>query len=118
MAFKKGQSGNPHGRPPALLPEVQTLITRAKNELKTTIVERISPNVERWIDRIIQQGIDEGDAARFKMLLEIALGKLVDDPPEFPLTEDEKILVLEYRRRKKEQLERDRDDSGNNQLPG
>jgi hypothetical protein len=104
--FKKGWKGGP-GRPPALLPEVQTLIDRAKNELKTTIVERISPKVKQWIDRIIEQGVGEGDVVRFKMLMEIALGKLVDEPPEFPVSEEEKILVKEYRRRKKEQLERD-----------
>jgi hypothetical protein len=98
-----------------LLPEVQHMADRARNELKVTIVEKVSPKVAEWIDRIIEQGVGEGDVVRFKMLMELALGKLVDDPPEFPVSEEEKILILEYRRRKKEQLERDL--SGSVQLP-
>ena len=46
--------------------------------------------------------INDGDVVKFKMLLELALGKMVDDPPDFPLSEEEKVLVLEYRRRKLE----------------
>ena len=106
MPFKKGKSGNPHGRPTVILPQVKDLADHARNILKTTLIERVSPNVEKWIDRIIEQGIAEGDVVRFKMILEMALGKMIEDAPEFPLSEEEKVLVLEYRLRRKEQLER------------
>lgn len=100
--FKKGQSGNPKGRPPVLLPEVQGLIDQNRNSVRVAILEQVSPQVHAWIARIIEQGIGEGDVVKLKMLLEMALGKMVDDPPEFPVSEEEKLFILEYRRRKKE----------------
>lgn len=99
--FKKGHKGGP-GRPPVLLPEVQKAIDANRNAVKVLILGKVEQQAEIWIDRIIQQGIDEGDIVRFKMLLEIALGKLINEAPEFPVSEEEKLLVLEYRRRKKE----------------
>jgi hypothetical protein len=101
--FKKGQINNPKGRPPVLLPEVQSLIDQNKNAVKVAIIEQVSPKVTEWIARIIEQGVGEGDVMRLKMLLEMALGKMIEETPEFPLEQDEKLLVLEYRRRKKEQ---------------
>lgn len=112
--FKKGHKGGP-GRHSIVLKEVQDMATKARNELKTIIIERVSPNVEQWIDRIIEQGVAEGDVVKFKMLLELGLGKLVNEQPEFEVSDEEQILVLEYRRRKKEQLERDL--SGTVELP-
>lgn len=105
MAFKKGTSGNLKGRPPTLLPEVQRAIDANKNALKVLILDRLDGRVHEWIDAIILQGTHEGDAGKLKILLEIALGKLVTEPPEFELSDEEKILILEYRRRKKEQSE-------------
>lgn len=105
--FKKGKSGNPKGRPPVLLPEVQRAIDANRNAVKVLILQKVEKQAAAWIDRIIEQGVGEGDVVRFKMLLEMALGKLVDDAPEFPVSEEEKALILEYRRRKKEQDERD-----------
>lgn len=116
MAFKKGKSGNPNGRPPVLLPEVQRAIDANRNAVKVLILEKVESKAAEWIDRIIQQGVGEGDVIRFKTLLEIALGKLVDEPPEFPVSDEEKLLVLEYRRRKKEQSERVI--AGSDKLPG
>lgn len=113
--FQKGWKGGP-GRPPVLLPEVQRAIDANRNAVKVLILEKVETKAVQWIERIIEQGIGEGDVVRFKTLLEIALGKLVDEPPEFPVSEEEKLLVIEYRRRKKEQLERDL--SGPDQLPG
>lgn len=113
--FQKGHSGGP-GRPPVLLPEVQKAIDANRNAVKVLILSKVEPMAEAWIDRIIEQGIGEGDVAKFKMLLEIALGKLIEDAPEFPVSDEEKALILEYRRRKKEQLERDL--SGTIPIPG
>ena len=98
--WKKGKSGNPKGRPPILLPEVQKAIDANRNAIKTGILQQLDGKVIGWIDQIIERGINDGDVVKFKMLLELALGKMVDEPQDFPLTEEEKQLVLEYRRRK------------------
>lgn len=101
MAFKKGHPGGP-GRPPVLLPEVQRAIDANRNAIKTGILKELDGKVVDWIRTIIERGTLDGDVMKFKMLLELALGKMVDDPPDFPLNEEEKQLVLEYRRRKLE----------------
>lgn len=106
--WKKGQSGNPKGRPPALIPEVQRAIDANRNALKVLILTKLEGRVEEWVENIIVQGIGDADIIKFKMLIELALGKMVDDPPEFPLSDEEKLLVTEFRRRKSE-----RDQSGN-----
>ncbi len=102
MAFQKGNKLG-KGRPPILLPEVQRAIEANRNAVKVLILQKVEPRAAEWIDRIIEQGIGEGDVQRFKMLMELALGRMVEDPPEFPVSEEEKLLVLEYRRRKAEQ---------------
>lgn len=89
-----------------LLPEVQRAIDANRNAVKVLILQKVEKQAENWIERIIEQGVGEGDVIRFKMLLEMAMGKMVDDAPDFPISDEEKVLVLEYRRRKKEQLER------------
>ena len=107
MTFVKGKSGNPKGRAPILLPEVQRAVEANRNAVKVLILQKVESQAEAWIERIIEQGVGEGDVVRFKMLLEMAMGKMIEDAPEFAVSDEEKVLVLEYRRRKKEQLERD-----------
>ncbi len=100
--FKKGQSGNPNGRPPVLLPEVQKAVDANRNALKVLILSKLEGRVEEWVQNIIDQGIGDADIVKFKMLIELALGKMVDDPPEFPVSEEEKLILIEFRRRKSE----------------
>jgi hypothetical protein len=102
--FQKGNKLG-KGRPKLILPEVQRAVDANRNALKVVILSEMENKAAEWIRRIIEQGIGEGDVIRFKALMEIALGKLVDDPPEFQVSEEEKLLVLEYRRRKQLSLE-------------
>ena len=104
MPFKKGKSGNPNGRPPVLLPEVQKAIDANRNAMKVLILSKLEGKVGAWVERIVSQGTAEGDIQRFKTLIEIALGKMVDEPPEFPISDEEKLLILEFRRRKNERI--------------
>lgn len=102
--FKAGSKGGP-GRPPILLPEVQKAIDANRNAIKVLVLQKLDTKVEQWIDRIIEQGIGEGDVNRFKILLEIALGKIIHENPQVELSPDESVLLTEYRRRKKEETE-------------
>lgn len=95
---------NPKGRPPIVLPEVQRAIDANRNALKVLILTKLEGRVEEWVENIIVQGIGDADVVKFKMLIELALGKMVDDPPEFPLSEEEKLLILEFRRRKNDRV--------------
>ncbi len=103
--FKKGQSGNPNGRPRIIAPELQKAIDSNRNAIKALILTEVDGKVEDWLRAIIKQGTEQGDIVRLKMLMEMALGKMVDEQPDFPLSDEEKLLVLEFRRRKKEQLD-------------
>jgi len=101
MPFKKGQRANPNGRPPIILPEVQRAVEANKNALKVVILSEIEPHVRTWIQNIIEKGVLEGDVQRFKILLELALGKLPEEQPEFPVSEEEKDIVRAWRGRKR-----------------
>ena len=111
--FPKGVSGNPAGRKPIIEPIIQKAVEANRNAAKALILTKIESALPEWIDRIIEEGVKYGDAMRFKMLLELALGKMVDDQPDFPLTEEEKLLVMEFRRRKREQQS-----AGSEPIPG
>ena len=102
--WKKGQSGNPKGKPPGatLLPEVQRAVEANRNAVKVLILTKLEGRVEEWVENIITQGIGDADIVKFKMLIELALGKMAEDPPEFPVSDEEKVLLTEFRKRKKE----------------
>jgi len=105
-SFKKGKSGNRKGRPPAIPREVTNLLEGGKASIKLMIHQKLSEaKCSQFLNRIIDQGIGEGDVIRFKALLEIAYGKVIEEPAEFPLTEDEKKVVLKYRDWKAAKLE-------------
>lgn len=97
--FQKGQSGNPGGRV-ALPKELRRAIDANREATKALILTSLEPNLQACIDSVIANIIDDGDAMKLKTLLELAMGKMVEDAPEFPITEEEKMLVMEYRRRK------------------
>lgn len=101
--WKKGVTANPNGRPPILLPEVQRAIDANKNAFKVLVLQKVEPQLNAWLDRIIEQGVGEGDVIRLKTLLEMVFGRMVHDPPNVELTPDESVLLTEYRRRKKEE---------------
>ena len=98
--FKKGSISNPKGRPPIILPEVQRAVEANRNALKVLILAEIEPKVTEWVRSIIDKGCEDGDVVKFKMLMEMALGKVIDDAPSFDVSDEEKLLVQEFRRRK------------------
>lgn len=104
MPFQPGNKLG-RGRDPVIIPEVQMAIDANRNAIKVLILSRLEGKVSDWIDQIIAAGTEEGDIIRLKMLIELALGKMVTDAPEFPVSDDEKALILEYRKRKN-QVER------------
>lgn len=115
--FKKGKSGNPKGRPPILLPEVQSLIDQNRNAVKVTILQLLSLTPEELASKarnpdsamvqVLCQCIEristDGDVIKLRALLEVALGKLPDEPPEFHTTQEERALVKSYRQKLLEQ---------------
>jgi hypothetical protein len=88
------------GRPPVILPEVQRAVEANRNALKVLILSEIEPHIKTWIQQIIEKGSLDGDVQKLRMLLEMALGKLPEDRPEFEVSEQERRLVLEWRHRR------------------
>ncbi len=100
-AWAPGVSGNPKGRPPALLPEVTSLINQTRNTARVMIIQKLhEQKLSDYLDKVIRIGGDMGDVQALKTLLELALGKMVVEIPEFEVTEEEKAVVLEFRRLK------------------
>jgi len=97
--WTKGKSGNPKGRQPIIIPELQTLIECNRASLKAMIIAEMETKAAPWLNRIFEQGTAEGDVVRFKALLEMALGKLVAEPPAFEVNEEEKEIILLWRKR-------------------
>ena len=105
MTYKRKNTFEPghkksRGRPPVLIPEVQALIDQEKNVVKVEIIRQLKPKVQAWIQSIIERGTLDGDAIKLKVLLELALGKLVKEGPtadEIELSEDEKDFIRKYR---------------------
>lgn len=115
--FKKGHKGGP-GRPPILLPEVTSLIEKDKNAVRVTILTLLNltedefqekvqrrglPMIERVLCQCIERLMNDGDVQKLRMLLEIPLGKLPEEQKEFDVSQEEKEIILEFRRRISEQ---------------
>lgn len=110
--WKKGQSGNPNGGPPAIDSALRQEINRNKNAVRKLILLYLNmterqcaerqgsqeiPMVEKLLGACIEKINLEGDILKLKMLLELAIGKLPEDPQPFELTTDEQAMVLKYR---------------------
>lgn len=112
--WKKGVGGNPKGRPPILDPELRKEIDTNRNGLKRLILlyfnltdgqfqirQRDSsiPMIEKTLGQIIERMTIDGDMVKFKMLLEIVLGRLPEEQEPFHLETEEKAMVLNYRKK-------------------
>ena len=112
--WKKGQSGNPKGRPPVLRPELQSALDRNRNAVKELTLSLLSMTPQEMMARAENSGIsvteallikcieratNDGDIFRGRAILEIVFGRLPEEKPEFEVTPEERLLVEEYRRR-------------------
>lgn len=111
--WKKGQSGNPRGLAPVLDSALRQEINRNKNAVRKLILLYLNmterqlaerqgsqeiPMVEKLLGVCIDKINLEGDIHKLKMLLELAIGKLPEDPQPFELTNDEQAMILKYRK--------------------
>lgn len=112
--WKKGKSGNPKGRKPILLPALQQEIDQNRGSFKQLVLlyfgltedqiterqrDRSIPFLERMLGQCFERTAVNGDVDAFKKLLEFIFGRMPEEPKDFTVTEDEKVLVLAYRRR-------------------
>lgn len=110
----KGVSGNPKGKKPLILPELQRELDSNKNKLKTLVLtyfnmtqdelteRQAKPNIqmiELMLGQCFLKTAEEGCVDRFRKLLEIVFGKIPEEKREFEVSEAERTLVLEYRKR-------------------
>lgn len=125
--WKKGQSGNPKGRPPVLSREFQSEIDSNRRAVKALILQYLNmseaqiyerqsaqnlPIFEKMLAQCIDRITSDGDVLRMRALLEIVLGKIPEDKEPLELSEDEKALIATYRKKLEEkQLEDNSDPS-------
>jgi hypothetical protein len=91
-AWKKGQSGNPKGRPKIRqdLKNVKVmtntevsallwrLMSKTTEELRLMVEDPETPAMELMVARIIDKGLLEGDPQRLNFLLDRTIGKVID----------------------------------------
>lgn len=111
-AWKKGQSGNPAGRPPSLPVEVQTerkrnqiaiikLMAEYMNLTKDEAKERSSATqIEEMIQGVISRA-KEGDINCFKFVVGVVAGNIPES--DFNEFDDEDIEILKRVKQIKEQ---------------
>jgi hypothetical protein len=90
--FQKGQSGNPSGRPKALLTRTdvervfQLFSGKNREQLQEVINDQKATMLEIMIASVMVKAAKDGDAARLQFLLDRAVGKV----PFVSETEDER----------------------------
>lgn len=113
----KGQVLNPYGGPQVLTTILSNAIEQNKENLRLLILDYLNrpkssleeearnPDLEMvkvQVISIMERIANDGDAVKFKQLIEIALGKMPEDKEDFPLDPEEKLIILSYRKHKKE----------------
>jgi hypothetical protein len=94
MTFQKGHKLS-RGRPRIVLPEVQRAIDANREAVKTKILEKLNPKVDKWIEKIIETGSRDGDVQKFRQLLEIVFGRIPEQDTEY--TDEERALIQAWR---------------------
>jgi hypothetical protein len=112
--WKKGQSGNPKGMPPLLIPHLRKAIEDDKNAFKNLLRHYLSlseeniqirqrdptiPFIEKILGQVLERISNDGDVFRMKALIEILFGKLPEEKEEYELSGEEKIMIDTYRKR-------------------
>lgn len=99
------------GRPPALPPQLAHAVKYNRDAFRarlltyfsvpTSVLSNLDTSGLCILDGIIVEVLlktkIEANGDMLKTLSELALGKLVTEPDEFPINEDEKRFVLHYR---------------------
>ena len=63
-------------------------------------LEQGHPKLRLAIRQCIDSAIVHGDAQKLKIILELGLGKVIEEAPEFEVSPEERLMIIEYRRRK------------------
>lgn len=126
MAFVKGQSGNPKGRPPNVVTGLTKTINQNKQALKLLVLSYLNlteeqirerqrrddiPMIEKMLGQVIERIANDGDMVKLRMLLEIPLGKLPEEKDPLDLDSEETLMILTYRKKKEEHERRSVTDS-------
>lgn len=83
--WKKGQSGNPSGRPKGLLTRAQVeivfqkLANKNRAELQKVIDDPKSTMLEIMVASVVVKAATHGDASRVQFLLDRAVGKVIEN---------------------------------------
>lgn len=115
--LQKGSVLNPYGGPQVLTTVLSNAIEQNKEALRLLILDYMNrpkssleaearnPDLEMvkvQVISIMERIANDGDATKFKQIIEIALGKMPEDKEEFPLDAEEKLIILAYRKHKKD----------------
>ncbi len=99
--FKKGQSGNPGGKPAGILTRAQVescmgkMSAMSREELQEVINNKKSTMLQIMVASIMAQAAKLGDPTRMEFLLQRTIGKV---PDNVNLHQDtERIITLAYK---------------------
>jgi hypothetical protein len=111
MAFVKGKSGNPSGRPklPKELASIRSLTSdeikkivskfadMTKEEIGAVLSDPRTPMIQLAIGGIMVKAVKDSDPNKLNFLLDRAIGK-PEAAPQEPLGEDGKVIEMNYKR--------------------